>query len=169
MPGFMFATGIENSCPTIADGKRVDEMDKCGHYQRWKEDLALVRELNIHDLRWGPAPYKTFLAPGQYDWSWVDDVLAEMKRLHIHPMLDLLHFGLPDWLGNFQNPEFPIHFGNYAEAVVKRYPWVRHYTPVNEIYVTARVSARDGLWNEQLKSDRAFVTAIKHLVAASTL
>ena len=23
MPGFMFATGIENSCPTIADGKKI--------------------------------------------------------------------------------------------------------------------------------------------------
>ena len=38
-----------------------------------------------------------------------------------------------------------------------------------EIYVTARVSARDGLWNEQLRSDAAYVTATKHLVAASIL
>jgi beta-glucosidase/6-phospho-beta-glucosidase/beta-galactosidase len=80
-----------------------------------------------------------------------------------------MHFGLPDWLGNFQNPELPIHFADYAETVARRYPWVRFYTPVNEIYVTARASARDGLWNEQLKDDRAFVTAIKHLVAASIL
>ena len=49
------------------------------------------------------------------------------------------------------------------------YPWVRFFTPVNEIYVSAKMSAKNGLWNEQLKSDRAFVTAIKHLVAASTL
>jgi beta-glucosidase/6-phospho-beta-glucosidase/beta-galactosidase len=46
---------------------------------------------------------------------------------------------------------------------------VRHYTPINEIYVTARVSALDGLWNEQLTSDAAYVTATKHLVAASIL
>jgi hypothetical protein len=106
MPGFMFATGIENSCPTIAGGVRVDEMDKCGHYRRWKDDLAPVRELNLHELRWGPALYKTFTGPGRYDWAWVDDVLAEMQRLQIEPILDLCHFGVPDWLGNFQNPEF---------------------------------------------------------------
>ena len=41
MTEFMFATGIENSYPTIAGGVRVDEMDKCGHYARWREDLSL--------------------------------------------------------------------------------------------------------------------------------
>jgi hypothetical protein len=38
MPEFMFATGIENSSPSIAlpDGstRRVDEMEKTGHYRR---------------------------------------------------------------------------------------------------------------------------------------
>ena len=31
----MFATGIENSIPTINHGKtRVDQMEVCGHYER---------------------------------------------------------------------------------------------------------------------------------------
>ena len=51
-PSFMFATGIENSYPVItgADGqaRRVDEMAKCGHYDRWQEDFALVREMGVH-------------------------------------------------------------------------------------------------------------------------
>ncbi len=169
MPGFMFATGIENSCPIIAGGKRVDEMDKCGHYKHWKEDLALVHDLNIHDLRWGPAPYKTFLGPGQYDWSWVDEVLAEMKRLHIHPMIDLLHFGLPDWLGNFQNPEFPYYFAEYAGAFAQRYPQVKHWTPVNEILITTLFSAKYGWWNEQLTSDEAYVRATVNVCRANLL
>jgi beta-glucosidase/6-phospho-beta-glucosidase/beta-galactosidase len=58
---------------------------------------------------------------------------------------------------------------DYAAAVSARYPWVRRYTPVNEIFVTARLSAREGLWNEQLRTDRGFVTALKNLVAASLL
>jgi beta-glucosidase/6-phospho-beta-glucosidase/beta-galactosidase len=68
---------------------------------------------------------------------------------------------VPDWLGNFQNPELALHFAEYAKAVARRYPWVRYFTPVNEIYVTARISAEDGLWNEQLTSDKGFVTALK--------
>ena len=48
MTGFMFATGVENSYPTIDGGrKRVDEMEKCGHYTHWKRDFDCVRELGI--------------------------------------------------------------------------------------------------------------------------
>lgn len=73
----------------------------------------------------------------------------------------------PNQVGDFQNPEMPLHFAAYAAAVAERYPWVRAYTPVNEIYVSARNTGWDGLWNERLRSERGFVTALKHLVAAS--
>ncbi len=170
-PGnFMFATGIECSNPTIDHGRtRRDELEECGHYGHWREDLQLVTDLGLKVLRYGLPIHKVHLGPGRYDWSFADQVMHEIKRLEIVPILDLLHFGVPDWLGNFQNPELPIHFADYCEAVVTRYPWVRYYTPVNEIYVSARLSGKDGVWNEQLKTDRGFVTAIKHLVAASIL
>ncbi len=169
-PGeFMFATGIECSYPRIAGGIRRDLLAECGHYDRWREDLALTRGLGLRVLRYGLPYYSMHLGPGRYDWSFADEPMLEMQRLGIEPILDLLHFGVPDWIGDFQNPDLPLLFAEYAEAVVRRYPHVRMYTPVNEIYVTARISARDGLWNEQLKSDHAFVTALKHLCAASIL
>ncbi|MGI4879916.1 MAG: family 1 glycosylhydrolase, partial [Janthinobacterium lividum] len=167
---FMFATGIECSNPTIDNGRtRRDLLAECGHYDRWQEDLNLVRDMGLRALRYGLPIHRIFLGPGKYDWSFADLAMAEIKRLEIEPILDLLHFGLPDWLGDFQNPDFPLHFAAYCDAVAERYPWARYYTPVNEIYVTARSSAKDGVWNEQLKTDRAFVTAIKHLAAASIL
>ena len=96
-----------------------------------------------------------------------------MRRLGIVPIIDLCHFGLPDWLGNegqwFQNPEWPKYFGEYAHRFAERYPWVRYYTPVNEIYVTALFSANFGWWNERLVSDTAFVTNVKHCCRASIL
>src|SRR5687768_11965592 len=101
MPGLMFATGIENSYPVVKGNIRIDEMAKCGHYERWQEDLRLCDEMNIRYLRWGPAIYKTFLAPGVYDWDFTDAVVARMRELRIVPIMDLLHFGLPDWLGTF--------------------------------------------------------------------
>jgi len=170
-PGdFMFATGIECSYPTINGGRtRRDQLAECGHYERWREDLGLVQALGLKVLRYGLPYYAINRSEGQYDWSFADEAMEEIRRLGITPILDLLHFGVPDWLGDFQNPELPGHFANYAEAVATRYPWVRYYTPVNEIYVTARMSAKDGLWNEQLKTDHAFVTAMKHIVAASIL
>jgi beta-glucosidase/6-phospho-beta-glucosidase/beta-galactosidase len=125
--------------------------------------------LGLTYLRYGLPYHKVHVGPGRYDWNFADLVMEEMQRLGIVPILDLLHFGVPDWLGDFQNPELPLHFAQYAEAVARRYPWVRHFTPVNEIFVSARLSAKDGLWNEQLRTDPGFVTALKHLVACNLL
>ena len=168
-PGaFRFATGIECSYPTIQNGKlRRDQMQETGHYDRYEEDFGLIAELGLKSVRYGLPLHKVHLGPGRFDWSFADAAMAELKRLDIHPILDLLHFGVPDWWGDFQNPELPILFEEYCDAVAARYPWVRAYTPVNEIYVTVRNSARDGIWNEQKSDDRSFVTAMKHVVAAN--
>jgi beta-glucosidase/6-phospho-beta-glucosidase/beta-galactosidase len=170
---FVFATGVECSYPVVTgkDGRdhRVDEMAKCGHYEYWKEDFRLVREIGLRYLRYGPAYYSTHIAPGKYDWSFADQTYTELRRLRIEPITDLCHFGVPAWMGNFQNPDFPNHFAEYAAAFARRYPWVRFYTPVNEIYVTALFSAEYGWWNERLCSDNAFVTALKHLAMANLL
>ena len=167
---FMFATGIECSSPTIQGGRvRRDQLAECGHYIHWRKDLALVQEMGLRFLRYGLPYHLVHLGPGRYDWSFADLVMAEMRRLGIEPILDLLHFGVPDWIGSFQNPALPRHFAEYADAVAVRYPWVRFWTPVNEIYVSARMSTLDGLWNEQIRTDHAFVTALKHLSAASKL
>ena len=37
------------------------------------------------------------------------------------------------------------------------------------MFICAQFSAAYGWWNEQLKSDRAFVTALKHIVKANVL
>jgi beta-glucosidase/6-phospho-beta-glucosidase/beta-galactosidase len=169
-PFFLFATGIENSNPTIHGGRtRVDEMEKCGHYKHWREDLALAESIGASTLRWGPPIHRTWLAEGRYDWSFADDVLAEIRRIGLIPIVDLCHFGVPDWIGNFQNPDFPALFRRYAGAFAGRYPWVQLYTPVNEMFICATFSASYGWWNEQLRSDRAFVTALKHIVKANVL
>lgn len=166
----MFATGVENSVPTINGGRtRVDEMESCRHYARWREDFALVQELGIGFLRYGPPIHKTWLGVGRYDWEFADQAFAELKRRNIVPIVDLCHFGVPDWIGDFQNPDFADQFAVYARAFADRFPWVQLYTPVNEMYICATFSARYGWWNEQLSSDRAFVTALKHIVRANVL
>jgi beta-glucosidase/6-phospho-beta-glucosidase/beta-galactosidase len=170
---FMFATGIENSYPTIQlpDGsiKRIDEMEKCCHYKNWERDFELTKELGIEFLRYGPPYYKTHTGAGIYDWDFTDATFNRLKELDITPIVDLLHFGVPDWMGNFQNPEFPELFAEYAGAFAERFPYLQLYTPINEIFITALFSAQYGWWNERLHSDRAFVTALKHLCKANVM
>jgi beta-glucosidase len=170
MRAFMFATGIENSIPTIDGGRmRVDEMEKCGHYARWREDFELVRDTGIEFLRYGPPLHLTLQGPDKYDWSFADETFAVLKAMDIVPIVDLCHFGVPDWIGNFQNPDFPAHFAKYAGAFAERFPWVQLYTPVNEMFVCATFSAAYGWWNEQMTTERSFVTALKHIVKANVL
>lgn len=166
---FMFAVGIECSNPVVRDGLRIDELEATGHYVHWKRDLELVAELGCKYVRYGLPLHKVFLGPGRYDWSFADKTLSYMRDLGIEPILDLVHFGLPDWLENFQNSEWPLHMADYARAVCERYPWIGLWTPVNELYITAQFSAAFGWWNEKLRSDAAFVTNLKHCCRASIL
>jgi beta-glucosidase/6-phospho-beta-glucosidase/beta-galactosidase len=166
----MFATGIENSIPTIDNGRtRVDQMDACGHYKHWKLDFDCVEELGLNYLRYGPPLHTTWQGPGRYDWEFADLTLADLRERGIVPIVDLCHFGVPDWIGDFQNPDFPQLFAIYAGEFAERYPWIQLYTPVNEMFICAVFSAKYGWWNEQLTTDTSFVTALKHIVKANVM
>lgn len=135
----MFATGIENSIPRIQNGRiRVDQMEACGHYRQWSRDFDLVQDLGLAYLRYGPPLHTTLLGSERYDWAFADTTFADLKRRNITPIVDLCHFGVPDWLGDFQNPDFPEQFRRYAGAFARRFPWVQLYTPVNEMFICAQ-------------------------------
>ncbi|HEV2531010.1 family 1 glycosylhydrolase [Phenylobacterium sp.] len=166
----MFATGIENSIPTIKGGReRVDQMEACGHYRYWRKDFELVQEMGLQFLRYGPPLHTTLIGPDKFDWEFADAAFAELRRRDIIPIVDLCHFGVPDWMGNFQNPDFPELFARYAAAFARRFPWVQLYTPVNEMFICALFSAKFGWWNEEGTTDLTFVTALKHIVKANVL
>jgi beta-glucosidase/6-phospho-beta-glucosidase/beta-galactosidase len=166
--GFMFATGIECSYPTIENGSwRRDEMDSTRHYEMWQHDFELAREIGITHIRYGPPLHLIFEGPGRYAWDYVDPQMEELREFGPEPIIDLCHFGVPSWLGNFQNSDIGPALEEYAGAFAERYPWVRFYTPVNEMYVCARMSALDGLWNEQLCDEGAYARAAWNLANAS--
>jgi NAD(P)-dependent dehydrogenase (short-subunit alcohol dehydrogenase family) len=114
-----------------------------GHYKYWQMDFELVQAFHIPYLRYGPPYYKTHLGPGKYVWEFADKTFKRLKELKIIPIVDLCHFGVPDWIGNFQNPDFPIYFVEYAKTFAERFPDLVYYTPVNpvnEIFIAATFS-----------------------------
>jgi len=166
----MFATGIENSIPKIKNGSvRVDQMESCGHYRYWRTDFDLLEDMGIRFLRYGPPLHTTFLGVDHYDWEFADLTFGDLMRRDIVPIVDLCHFGVPDWIGDFQNPDFPELFAGYAKAFAERFPWVQLYTPVNEMFICALFSAKYGWWNEQGTTDKTFVRALNNLVKANVL
>jgi hypothetical protein len=178
-PRGIFGTGIENSdpvVPTPSGAVRRDQLKEAfDFYANWRERLARVKNLGVKWVRFGQGYSRVHTAPGRFDFSFTDQVLACAKEFGLIVIYDALHFGLPDWLhadcpdAYFQNTAFPEQFARYIEAVALRYPQITHFTLVNEPFVTAIFSARLGWWNECRTDDRSFVRAAANIARAAIL
>ena len=144
----------------------MDELEKTRHYDFVEKDLAMVAELGVTHLRYGIPYHRVNPAPEKFDWSFPDRALAICRQRGLVPIVDLLHFGVPDYIRDFQNPQLPKLFADYVARFANRYPWVRYYTPVNEPLITAQFSAKEGMWNERMTNDRAFARALINVASA---
>jgi hypothetical protein len=95
--------------------------------------------------------------------------MQRLRELEITVIADLLSLRRSVVARRLSDPAFPVLFAEYARAFARRYPWIRHFTPVNEIFVAANFSALKGWWNECETSDRAFVRAMRNLCMAHEL
>lgn len=156
--------GIECGFPLRLGNRRIDELEKTQHYTYFASDLLKAKGLGIDMIRYGIPWHRVEPAPGRYDWNWVDGALDLIHTLDIEPIVDMCHFGTPDWLavdGGFASPDFAPRLADYIEAFTRRYPHVHWYTPVNEPLITARFCGREGFWHPFRKD--AFSLICDHL------
>ncbi|HET9445426.1 MAG TPA: family 1 glycosylhydrolase [Steroidobacteraceae bacterium] len=160
--------GVECTVNRVHDGWH-DQLRASGHDTRI-EDLARFAQLGLKRLRY-PALWETTApdAPDRFDWRWLDQRLARLQALSLDPILGLLHHGSGPRYTNLLDGHFPQLFAQYATAVARRFPWVTHYTPVNEPLTTARFSALYGHWYPHSRDDRSFARALVNQVRATTL
>lgn len=165
---FIWASGIEDTfVPQTKPGHRaLDEYELIGHYEHWREDLALSHQLGVRMLRWGVPWYRVEPSRGHFDWSWTDQVLPYLvEELGITPMIDLMHYGCPHWLDRaFANPAYPEAVATYAAAFAQRYKHlVRWYTPLNEPLINSMMCGRYGRWPPYLRGDSGYVRVMLQL------
>lgn len=166
---FLWASGIEDTfVPQTRPGHRaLDEYQLMGHYEHWREDLALGRELGLQAMRWGVPWYRVEPFPGEFDWSWTDQVIPYLvEDLKITPILDLMHYGCPFWLRReFASDDYPRAVAAYAKAFAERYKGlVRWYTPLNEPIVNALFCGKKGLWPPYLRGEAGYIRVMLQLV-----
>lgn len=159
-PGSIFATGIENSDATAHGGRaRTDKPENYGHSTHRPTDFNLIEEMGLPVRRHAPPLHRTGVASGRYDWSMVHAAFADLHWHNLMPMIDLCHFGVPDWIGNLQQPNYAGLLAKTARSSLHRYPWVQLYTPANEMYTCALLSGAYGWRDEQLQTDRGNANA----------
>src|SRR4028118_731225 len=122
---FRWCTGIEDTfVPQTRPGMRaLDEYELMGHYEHWKRDLLMAKAAGVSMIRWGIPWYRVEPEQGRFDWSWTDQVIPYIvDELKLEPILDLMHYGTPDWLKrSFVSPRYPSAVAAYAGAVAERY------------------------------------------------
>jgi beta-glucosidase len=103
-PDFAWAVGEEGSDPLVLDDGvpyRQDQFEQSGHYSHVDDDLRSIAALGVKIVRYG-APWRlSEPEPGRYDWRLWDRALAHCAEHGLEPIVDLLHFGLPDSYDGF--------------------------------------------------------------------
>ncbi|HLR96599.1 MAG TPA: family 1 glycosylhydrolase [Jiangellaceae bacterium] len=142
--------------------RRLDEYELTQHYHYWRDDLSRAADAGAEFVRWGIPWYRLEPSPGEFDFSWVDDVAAHMDTLGLRCVVDLLHYGTPLWLENtFINSRYPEVFARYAGTVAERYRGIfTAYTPANEPLVNAQWCGRDGRWPPYLTGEDGYVKIV---------
>lgn len=149
--------GIECTHVRVGSGYR-DQIVENGHRAR-RGDMERIAALGIRVLRY-PLLWAGVERGGRRDWRWLDARMAKLRELGLTPVAGLLHHGLgPDDISPL-DAGFDTAFGDYAEAVARRYPWLRMFTPINEPVTTARFNCLYGVWHPHLRDEGAFLRMV---------
>lgn len=160
--------GIECTINRVHDVYH-NQLERSAHIDRLT-DLDLFASLGIRTLRY-PVLWE-HIAPedvASADWSWPDARLQRLREHGITPIIGLVHHGSGPRHTSLVDPAFPEKLACYAAAVARRYPWVEHYTPVNEPLTTARFSGLYGFWHPHGRDANTFWVALSNQCRAIVL
>ena len=123
----------------ILNGDKLDPA--CEHYHRYREDLALMRDLGIRHYRLSLAWPRIFPNGGgganQRGLDFYDRLIDTMLGHGIKPWVTMFHWDLPQTLedlGGWRSRVVPEAFARYADTVVRTLgDRVKNWITLNEI------------------------------------
>lgn len=141
----------------------------CDHYHRWRNDVALMRDLGVRAYRlsisWPrvlPAGDGAVNLPGL---GFYDALIDALLDADITPWVTLFHWDYPYMLqcrGGWLNPKSPAWFASYAAVVADRLSdRVTHWITINEPQIFLGLGHGDGTHAPGLKlsfQDRLLAT-----------
>ena len=129
-----------------------DEVRLIRHDEFLEADYQLLIEagcIGVRDAAWW---YISHPAPGIFNWTWLDRVVAAAEKYKLKLYLDLWHYGYPDWL-DILSPDAPFHFADFARQIAQRYPSLEYYCVCNEPSLLIELAGRQGQWSPFLREE----------------
>jgi beta-glucosidase len=143
----------------------------CDHYHRYKEDVALMRELGVQAYRfsisWSRVIPEGRSKPNIAGLDFYDRLVDEILSAGITPFATLFHWDLPQALqehGGFANRDVCGWFTDYATRTASRLgDRVRHWIMLNEPSVYACLGHALGIFAPGITDLSAFFAVTHHL------
>jgi beta-glucosidase len=157
----------------IIDGSNTDIA--CEHYQRWPEDVALMRWLGLKAYRFSMAwPRVQPLGRGAWNeagFAFYDRLIDGLLQAGIQPHLTLYHWDLPaalqDDFGGWQSREIVPLFADYAAEVARRFgDRLASLSTLNEPWCVATLGHETAQFAPGLKDRRVAMQVSHHLLLA---
>ncbi len=111
----------------------------CDHYHRYREDVALMKELGLKSYRFSVSMCRVMPEEGIINpagLAFYRNLVSELRAAEIEPLCTLYHWDLPVWAqkkGGWKNPKIIEWYLQYAEAVVDALSdKVRYWMTFNE-------------------------------------
>ncbi len=112
-------------------------------YNRYKEDIALMKEMGFNSYRFSLSwsrlyPNSSYSEPSQKGLEFYDDVINEIIASGMEPIVTIMHYDIPLWViseyGSFANQIVVDLFMEYSKVVLNRYAdRVKYWIPFNQI------------------------------------
>lgn len=144
-----------------------DQLRISGHESR-HDDLVLYSDLGIKTIRY-PLLWEKYESDPVQFYELHDKRLNQLRKLRIEPVAGLLHHGSGPAHTSLHDDHFPERFASYALKIARRYPWINHYTPVNEPLTTARFTGLYGIWYPHFSDDHSFARILINELKATVL
>ncbi|GAA2946490.1 family 1 glycosylhydrolase [Enterococcus raffinosus] len=118
-------------------------------YHHYQEDIALLKELGANSFRFSISWSRIFPtgeeeAPNEAGLQFYENILTELERLQMEPIVTLSHFEIPLHLvkkyNGWENRKVVELFLHYAETVLQRFKGrIKYWIPFNEMNMVLHI------------------------------
>jgi len=157
--------------PEMFDENNYISGDASDHYNRYEEDIALMKELNMTAYRFSIEWSRIEPSEGEFNNDAINhykNVIKSLKKNGIEPFVTLWHWTIPLWLrdkGGINAKNIERYFSKYTEVMVNAFrDDVKYWITINEPLIYSGNGYLKGVWPPGKKNIAKYLSAFQNLV-----